>query len=117
MKGVGGSARVTERTRYVRRGSTTSFSTEQAAIAYAVAGGSPGLAAQTAAKLADDRPDLVQSGEYASTYGFVMNGGTSGNALSVYEAQAKEFTGFWAGTQDLDTALGNATEAMTELLK
>ena len=82
-----------------------------------MAGGAPGLAAKTAAKLADDRPDLVQSGEYASTYGFVMNGGTSANALSVYEAQAKEFTGFWAGTQDLDTALGNATEAMTELLK
>ena len=47
------------------------MSTEEAAIAYAVAGGSPGLAAETAAKLSDDRPDLVQSGEYASTYGFV----------------------------------------------
>jgi len=93
------------------------MSTEEAAIAYAKAGGAPGLAGATAAKLADDRPDLVQSGEYASTYGFVMNGGTSANALSVYEAQAKEFTGFWAGTQDLDTALGNTTDAMTELLK
>lgn len=56
-------------------------------------------------------------GEYASTYGFVMNGGTSQNALSVYEAQAKEFTGFWAGTEDLDTAIANITAAMTGLLK
>lgn len=81
------------------------LSTEEAALAYAKAGGAPGLAAETAAKLATDRPDLVQVGEYASTYGFVMNGGTSEKALSVYEAQAKEFTGYWAGTQDLDTAL------------
>lgn len=93
------------------------LSTEEAALAYAKAGGAPGLAAETAAKLAADRPDLVQVGEYASTYGFVMNGGTSEKALSVYEAQAKEFTGFWAGTQDLDTAMSNATAAMTDLLK
>ncbi len=88
------------------------LSTEEAALDYAKAGGAPGLAAETAAKLAADRPDLVQVGEYASTYGFVMNGGTSEKALSVYEAQAKEFTGFWAGTQDLDTAMKNAATAM-----
>ncbi len=93
------------------------LSTEEAAIAYAKAGGAPGLAPETAAKLAADRPDLVQVGEYASTYGFVMNGGTAEKALSVYEAQAKEFTGYWAGTQDLDTALKNANAAMTDLLK
>jgi multiple sugar transport system substrate-binding protein len=93
------------------------LSTEEAALAYAKAGGAPGLAAETAAKLATDRPDLVQVGEYASTYGFVMNGGTSEKALSVYEAQAKEFTGYWAGTQDIDTALKNTAAAMGELLK
>ncbi len=93
------------------------LSTEEAALAYAKAGGAPGLAAETAAKLAADRPDLVQVGEYASTYGFVMNGGTSEKALSVYEAQAKEFTGYWAGTQDLDAALKNAAAAMADLLK
>ncbi|MCZ8081360.1 MAG: extracellular solute-binding protein [Rhodobacteraceae bacterium] len=93
------------------------LSTEEAALAYAKSGGAPGLAPETAAKLAADRPDLVQVGEYASTYGFVMNGGTSEKALSVYEAQAKEFTGYWAGTQDLDTALKNTAAAMTELLK
>lgn len=92
------------------------LSTREAALAYAGAGGAPGLTAQTASAIADERPDLVQVGEFASTYGFVMNGGTSANALSVYEAQAKEFTGYWAGTQDLDAALGNATTAMTDLL-
>lgn len=93
------------------------LSTEEAALAYASAGGAPGLAAETAEKLAKDRPDLVQVGDYASNYGFVMNGGTSANALSVYEEQAKEFTGYWADTQDLDTALANTAAAMTELLK
>lgn len=93
------------------------LSTREAALAYARAGGAPGLAGETAAELAGERPDLVQVGEYASTYGFVMNGATSQNALSVYEAQAKEFTGYWAGTQDLDTALKNISAAMTELLK
>jgi multiple sugar transport system substrate-binding protein len=46
-----------------------------------------------------------------------MNGGTSANALGIYEAQAKEFTGYWAGTQDLDTTMKNITASMTELLK
>jgi multiple sugar transport system substrate-binding protein len=95
----------------------TWLSTEEAALAYAKAGGAPGLTAETAAKIAADRPDLVQVGDYASNYGFVMNGGTSANALGVYEAQAKEFTGYWAGTQDLDTTMKNITASMAELLK
>ena len=93
------------------------LSTAEAALAYARSGGAPGLAGETVASLAAERPDLVQVGEYASSYGFVMRGGTSENALSVYEAQAKEFTGFWAGTQDLDTAMANITASMTELLQ
>ena len=95
----------------------TWLSTEEAALAYARAGGAPGLAGETVAKLAAERPDLVQVGDYASNHGFVMNGATSQNALSVYEAQAKEFTGYWAGTQDLDTAMKNIAASMTELLK
>nr|WP_103225446.1 extracellular solute-binding protein [Roseibium marinum] len=93
------------------------LSTQEAALAYARSGGAPGLATATAEKLADERPDLVQVGDYASNYGFVMNGGTSENALSVYEAQAKEFTGYWAGTQSLDDAMSNISASMTELLK
>ncbi|MEO1250678.1 MAG: extracellular solute-binding protein, partial [Pseudomonadota bacterium] len=92
------------------------LSTGEAALAYARAGGAPGLADATTKELADERPDLVQSGNYASNYGFVMRGGTSADALSVYELQAQEFTGYWAGTQDLDTALANAKAGMTELL-
>ena len=93
------------------------LSTEEAALAYARAGGAPGLAGDTVAQLAEERPDLVQVGEFASSHGFVMNGGTSANALSVYEVQAAEFTGFWAGTQDLETALSRASTAMSDLLK
>lgn len=93
------------------------LSTRDAALAYAAAGGAPGLAGETVAAIADERPDLVQVGDYASNYGFVMNGATSENALSVYEAQAEEFTGYWAGTQDLDEAMAEITESMTELLQ
>lgn len=92
------------------------LSTEEAALAYARAGGAPGLTAETVAQLAAERPDLVQVGEYASTYGFVMRGATSANALAIYELQAKEFTGFWAGTQDLDTTMANTAAGMTTLL-
>lgn len=93
------------------------LSTEEAALAYARAGGAPGLTNETVGAISDDRPDLVQVGDYASNYGFVMNGATSENALSVYEAQAEEFTGFWAGTQDLDEAMTNITATMSDLLQ
>ena len=52
------------------------------------------------AKIAAQRPDLVKLGEFAGKYGFVMRGATSANALSVYELQAKEFTGYWSGAED-----------------
>jgi len=54
---------------------------------------------------------------FAGKYGYVMNGGTSASALSVYELQAKEFTGYWSGQEDLDTALKNTTAGMEKLLK
>ncbi len=69
------------------------------------------------AKIAAERPDLVKLGEFAGKYGFVMTGATSANALSVYELQAKEFTGYWSGAEDLDTALKNTAAGMEELLK
>src|SRR6476469_2322701 len=71
---------------------------------YAKAGGSPAVSQAITAKL-PDRPDLVKLGTFAGTYGYVMTGGTSANALAVYEAQAKFFTGYWGGTTDLDSAL------------
>jgi multiple sugar transport system substrate-binding protein len=93
------------------------LSTEEAALAYARAGGAPALAPATVAAVAGERPDLVQLGEYAGAHGFVMRGATSASALSVYELQAREFTGYWAGQQDLDTALANAKAGMEALLK
>ena len=66
--------------------------------------------------MAAERPDLAQLGQYAADYGYVMRGATGANALSVYERQATEFTGYWAGTQTLDEALANAAAGMTELL-
>ncbi|MBV9704310.1 MAG: sugar ABC transporter substrate-binding protein, partial [Methylobacteriaceae bacterium] len=48
---------------------------------------------------------------------FVMNGGTSAKTLQVYELQAKEFTGYWAGTQSLDQAIANVVKGMAGLLK
>jgi multiple sugar transport system substrate-binding protein len=93
------------------------LSTEEAALIYAGASGAPALSPEVVAKIAEARPDLVKLGEFAGAYGFVMNGATSANALAVYELQAKEFTGYWAGQQDLDTALANTAKGMAELLK
>ena len=93
------------------------LATEDAALTYAGAGGSPALAPDVVAKIAAERPDLVQLGQFASAYGYVMNGATSANALSIYELQAKEFTGYWSGQQDLDTTLANTKAGMEELLK
>lgn len=84
---------------------------------YAEAGGSPGLNAGAVKSVASKRPDLVPLGRFAAEYGYVMNGGTSADALSVYELQAKEFTGFLAGDQSLDQALDNTAKKMADLLK
>lgn len=92
------------------------LATEDAALLYARNGGSPALTPDVVAKVAEERPDLVTLGEYAG-YGYVMNGATAANALSVYELQAKEFTGYWSGQQDLDTTLANTAAGMEDLLK
>ncbi|MDX7951342.1 extracellular solute-binding protein [Lichenihabitans sp. Uapishka_5] len=94
----------------------TWLATPEAMTDYAQAGGSPALSDAVVAKV-PNRPDLVKLGRFAGQYGFVMDGGTSANALQVYEAQAKAFTGFWGGTDTLDGALKQADEAMTKLLK
>ncbi|WP_345894305.1 hypothetical protein [Lichenifustis flavocetrariae] len=88
----------------------------QAMTDYAQAGGSPALSGAVLAKI-PSRPDLAKLGRFAGQYGFVMNGGTSANALQVYEVQAKAFTGYRGGTETLDGALKQADDAMTKLLK
>jgi len=93
------------------------LSTEEAALAYAKASGAPALTPEVVAKVAGERPDLVKLGEFAGKYGFVMRGATSADALSVYELQAREFTGYWSGAEDLDTALTNTQAGMEKLLQ
>ena len=93
------------------------LSSEDAALAYARAGGSPALAPDVVAKVAKERPDLVKLGEFASKYGYVMTGATSAKALSIYELQAKEFTGYWSGQQSLEDALAHTKAGMQDLLK
>lgn len=92
------------------------LSTEDAAKAYALAGGATGLTPEVVSSIANERPDLVPLGEYASSYGFVMNGGTSAKALSVYELQAKEFTDYLSGGKSLDEALSATKDGMADLL-
>jgi multiple sugar transport system substrate-binding protein len=93
------------------------LSSKEAALIYAKNNGAPALTPDVVKEVATERPDLVKLGEFASKYGYVMNGGTSAKALSVYELQAKEFTGYWSGQQSLDDALANTEKGMTELLK
>lgn len=93
------------------------LSSEDAALAYARAGGSPALTPDVVTKVAKERPDLVKLGEFASKYGYVMTGATSAKALSVYELQAKEFTGYWSGQQSLEDALAHTKAGMQDLLK
>ncbi len=88
-----------------------------AMVIYAKAGGSPALAEGPLKQVAADRPDLVKLGDYAAKYGFVMNGGTSAKALSVYELQAEQFTGYWSGQKSLDDALAATSKGMADLLK
>ena len=93
------------------------LSSADAMLAYAKAGGSPALVPELTDRLAADRPDLIKLGQYAGQYGFVMRGGTSAKALSIYELQAREFTGYWAGSTTLDAALAATSQGMAELLK
>ncbi len=93
------------------------LSSKEAALVYARNNGAPALTPEIVKEVAAERPDLVKLGEFAGKYGYVMNGGTSAKALSVYELQAKEFTGYWSGQQSLDDALKNTEKGMTELLK
>jgi multiple sugar transport system substrate-binding protein len=93
------------------------LATEEGALIYARNQGSPALTPEVVKSVAAERPDLEQLGSFAGQYGFVMNGGTSANALSVYELQAQEFTAYWAGQKELDAALAATAAGMAELLQ
>ena len=89
----------------------------EAMQAYAVAGGAPALTPDALAPIKEQRPDLAKLGDYAGRYGFVMTGATSAGALAVYELQAEQFTGYWAGQKSLDEALSATAAKMADLLK
>ena len=93
------------------------LATPEAMTIYAKAGGSPALSDAVVAGIVGERPDLKKLGEFAGSYGFVMNGGTAAKALQVYELQAKEFTAYWSGEKTLDEALAATKSGMAELLK
>jgi multiple sugar transport system substrate-binding protein len=93
------------------------LATPEAMQAYAAAGGTPALSKDVLAPVAEKRPDLTQLGDYAGQYGFVMTGATSAGALSVYDLQAENFTGYWAGQKSLDDALTATSAGMADLLK
>ena len=93
------------------------LSTPEGTLTYARAGGAPALTPEVVAEVASERPDLERLGAFAGEYGFVMEGGTSENALAVYEAQAEAFTGYWSGQATLDEAISEAEAAMTDLLQ
>ena len=93
------------------------LATPEAMQAYAAGGGTPALSPDVLAPVAEQRPDLTQLGDYAGQYGFVMTGATSAGALSVYELQAENFTGYWAGQKELDEALAATAKGMADLLK
>jgi multiple sugar transport system substrate-binding protein len=92
------------------------LATPEAMVLYAKAGGSPALQPEIAKQVAQARPDLLRLGAFAAQYGFVMPGGTTAHALQIYDLQAREFTGFWGGTESLDTALSKTAAGMKSLL-
>ncbi len=93
------------------------LSSEEGALVYGRNQGSPALTPEVVAAIAEERPDLVKLGVFANDYGFVMNGGTSANALAIYELQASEFTAYWAGQKSLDDALAAVAAGMTDYLR
>lgn len=82
---------------------------------YGKAGGTPPVPGVLKA-LEGQRPEFPLVGEYAAAYGFVVKGGTSAQAVPVYEVLAENFSAYWAGQQDLDTTLQKAQAGMAEKL-
>lgn len=88
---------------------------KEANTLYIQLGGAPPVTDAIMATVADERPDMLLMGEHAAKYGFVMNGGAGEHALRIYEIQAENFTGYWAGDMSEDEALANVESEMTEL--
>ena len=83
---------------------------------YGQAGGTPPVPGVLNA-LKDRRPEFPLVGDYAAKYAFVIDGGTTAQAVPIYEVLAQNFSGYWAGQLTLDEALQNADKGMTEKLR
>lgn len=64
--------------------------------------------------LEGSRPEFPLVGQLAAEYGFVVEGGTSAQAVPVYEVMAENFSAYWAGQQDLATTVQKVQTRMAE---
>ncbi len=90
----------------------TWLATPAAMTVYGEAGGTPPMPSVLQA-LSAKRPEFKLVGDYATNYGFVVDGGTAAYAVPVYNALADAFSGYWAGQIPVDKALSQAQSAMT----
>ncbi len=81
---------------------------------YAKEGGQPPVVDSIIKAVASDRPDMLKMGEYTGKYGIVMNGSTAAQALGVYSNMAENFTAYWNGALDQDTAIANVVAYMKD---
>jgi multiple sugar transport system substrate-binding protein len=89
------------------------LASDEAMEIYGKAGGTPPVPSVLKA-LEPARPEFPLVGQYAADFGFVVKGGTSAQAVPVYEVLAENFSAYWAGQQDLDTTLQKAQAGMAE---
>ena len=92
------------------------LASDDAMRTYGQAGGTPPVPAVLGA-LKDKRPEFPLVGDYAAKYAFVIDSGTTAQAVPIYEVLAQNFSGYWAGQLTLDQALQNAQRGMEEKLK
>ena len=92
----------------------TFLGSEDAMTMYTKEGGQPPVVDRIMQSVAADRPDMLMMGNNAANYGIVMNGSTAAEALGVYSNMAENFTAYWNGALDQDTAIANVVAYMKE---
>ena len=84
--------------------------TNEAMSMFLKEGGQPPVTDPIMNAHAGDRLDMLMMAEHTAKYGKVMNGGTEGGAFAIYANMAENFTAYWAGDMDVDTAIVNVTK-------
>ncbi|MEQ9688827.1 MAG: extracellular solute-binding protein [Bauldia litoralis] len=92
----------------------TFLASQDAMSMYAKEGGQPPVVDTIIQAVASDRPDMLKMGEHTGAYGIVMNGSTSAEALGIYSNMAENFTAYWNGALDQDTAIANVEAYMKD---